>query len=84
MSVLTVAAVLAAALERADGDRPRTFWTTPGRSSSIRWASQLARPSPRRFLISFSPDFVRPVSVGEPTPTASNWAGSVCGSRRRT
>jgi CubicO group peptidase (beta-lactamase class C family) len=63
---------------------PARFLITPGRSSSIRWASQPIPPSPRHFPNSSRLNSSQPASAGAPTPTTSTWADTVFGSLRRT
>ena len=80
-----VAAVLAAALIAPMATVPVRFWTMPGRSCSIHWASRPAQASPGHFLIHSSRRVSSlPTLVGESTPMASSWARTACGSLRRT
>ena len=71
------AAVLQAALDRADGDDPRTILDYARKRCSIRWRSRPSQASPSPYLI---PSTLLASSmrglVGEPTRTVSSWAGS--------
>lgn len=79
-----VAAVLAAALERVDGDQPRTVLEYARANCSTRWASAPSPPSLTLSSIHPGARSPRPDSLGAPTPTGSRLAVMVCGLARRT
>ena len=80
-----VTAVLAAALERADGKHPRTVLDY----AREKLFDPLDISTPRAFPVHFRLLRSRPnssglASAGGPTPTASNWVATVSGSARQT
>ena len=85
VSAHLVAVVLAAALERTDGDRPRTvldyarekLFDPLGISTSLTFSLPLPDPF-------FTTEFVTAGFGWGTDPTASSSAGTVCGSVRRT
>ena len=74
------AAVLQAALDRADGDDPRTILDYARKRCSIRWRSRPSQASPSPFPIPSTPlASSKRGSVGEPTRMVSSWARSASG-----